>query len=416
MKWSARLASSALAAALLIVCAPRTGAQQQPTFRSATALVQVDAVVLDHDGNFVQGLDAGDLALFEDGKPQKIEQFYQVTHDPVTRASMIAADAAGNPAEAAHRMFMIVFDEGNLSHESLMRVQQGAEAFIMTHIGPGDVGGVFVNGELYQGRVTTDKGALLAGVRSAKPAVENRQSLLAAFREFPRIPSESDALRISEGARELVQRLAADACRAEPTLCEIEGFSEGVQGKIENKARFYVRSARALTDRTIQTVSAISESLGRYAGRKTLVLLSEGFFSEDMRGTVERTAGRAARAGITIYSIDGRGMTPTTGTPDALSTGASRSTIFDTGEEGPAILTGGTGGFVVRNIDDMARAFNMVARDTSTYYVIGYSPTNASMNGKFRKIEVKSKIGGVTIRARKGYIASALPPQERLWK
>jgi hypothetical protein len=48
--------------------------------------------------------------------------------------------------------------------------------------------------------------------------------------------------------------------------------------------------------------------------------------------------------------------------------------------------------------------------------VIGYSPTNASMTGKFRKIEVKSKIGGVTIRARKGYIASALPPQERLWK
>ena len=104
------------------------------------------------------------------------------------------------------------------------------------------------------------------------------------------------------------------------------------------------------------------------------------------------------------------------GTSDATSTGSARSTTFDTGEEGPAILTSRTGGFVVRNIDDMTRAFNMIARDTSTYYVIGYSPANTDMNGKFREIQVKTTVPGATVRARKGYLATALPPQKPLWK
>jgi VWFA-related protein len=403
-------------AAVVLLGAPGARARQQPTFRSTTALVQVEATVLDDQGQFVHGLDADDLTLLEDGKSQKIEQFYMVTHDPATRASLLAAEEAGRPAQAAHRLFILVFDEGHLAPESLMRVQKGAEAFVTGHISPGDAAGVFVNGELFRGRLFTDRGTLLAGVRAAKPAVENRQSLLAAFREFPRLPSEKDALRIAEGSREVAERLASEACRAEAVLCEIEGFAEGVQKKIEQKARFYVRSARVLADRTVQIVSAISESLSQYPGRKTVVLLSEGFFAQDDRSTIERLAGRAARAGVTIYSIDGRGVTSRTGDTDAVSTGAARATLFDSGEEGPAILTSGTGGFVVRNIDDMTRAFNMIARDTSTYYVIGYSPTNTSMNGKFRKIEVKSSIDGATVRARKGYMATPLPPQKQLWK
>jgi VWFA-related protein len=372
--------------------------------------------VQDSEGRFLHGLRSDDLTLFEDGRPQKIQQFYLVTHDPARRASMIEADQAGRPAEAAHRLFILVFDQGHLAPDSLMRVREGAEQFIQEHISPGDAAGVIVNGELYRGRLFTDRGTLAAAVRSAKPALENRHSLLAAFREFPRIPSENDALRISDGSHEVAERLAAEACRAEAQLCEIEGFSEGVQKKIEQKARFYVRSARVLADRTIQTVSAISESLARYPGRKTLVLLSEGFFAQDDRATIERLAGRAARAGVTIYSIDGRGLTFRTGDSDATSTGAARSTLFDGGEEGPAVLTSGTGGFVVRNIDDMTRAFDMIARDTSTYYVLGYSPTNTTMNGKFRKIEVKTAIRGATVRARKGYMATPLPPQSRLWK
>jgi VWFA-related protein len=99
---------------------------------------------------------------------------------------------------------------------------------------------------------------------------------------------------------------------------------------------------------------------------------------------------------------------------DVLRRERGRSTAFDTGDDGPNILTAGTGGFMIQGIDDMSRAFGRIVNDTSTYYVIGYQPDNTVLDGKFRKIEVKSKTDAHRIRARKGYAAVALPPPQQL--
>jgi len=61
-------------------------------------------------------------------------------------------------------------------------------------------------------------------------------------------------------------------------------------------------------------------------------------------------------------------------------------------------------------MDDVGKALGIIANDTSTYYVIGYQPIKAVMDGKFRKITVKAKNSSLTVRARKGYVASSLPP------
>ena len=70
---------------------------------------------------------------------------------------------------------------------------------------------------------------------------------------------------------------------------------------------------------------------------------------------------------------------------------------------------------MVRNIDDIKRAFGLIVRDTSTYYIIGYQPENTTMDGKVRKIEIKTTMPGVRVRARKSYAATKLPPQEAIW-
>jgi VWFA-related protein len=355
----------------------------------------------------VPDLRAEDLTLFEDGKPQDIQQFFMVTHDGTV-------EATPREEERAHRVFVMVFDESHLANDSLLRVKQGAEQFI-NNLAPGDFGGVFVNGALYRNRLTTSKAELIAGVQSARPAFENRQALLAPFREFPRIPSEMDAARISDGAKQLVDNIAADACRDDPVLCEQNGGLEQVENILEKKARHYVRQARVLTESTVQNLQYVSSRLSRIPGRKTVVLLSEGFFIEDARPTLRTVAGQFARAGTAIYSIDGRGLihgrNPAS---DVLQTGAGRSLAFDSGEDGPTVLTSGTGGLSIRNIDDITRAFGLIVRDTSTYYVIGYQPDNAKLDNKFRKIEVKTTRDGLRVRARKGYVASALPPMEAL--
>ncbi len=86
---STRLLSCAIVVFLVFVPVRPTLQSQNPPpaggqgmFRSSTALVEVDAIVLDKQGQFATGLRAEDVPIFEDGKPQKIEQFYMVTHEP----------------------------------------------------------------------------------------------------------------------------------------------------------------------------------------------------------------------------------------------------------------------------------------------------------------------------------------------
>jgi hypothetical protein len=71
------------------------------------------------------------------------------------------------------------------------------------------------------------------------------------------------------------------------------------------------------------------------------------------------------------------------------------------------VLSNETGGFATVNTNDFATAFQRIVDDNSSYYVLGYYPSNDRRDGRFRKIEVR--VPGVPqaqIRARKGYIAA----------
>jgi VWFA-related protein len=390
---------------------------QQPTFKSTTNLIEVDAVVHDHHGEFVRGLTAADMTVLEDGKPQKISQFFLVTHDAPGANPDTDAAAPDSVQYNAHRIFVLLFDEGHLANESLFRVKAGAEWFVSQAIGDGDAAGIFLNGGMFHGRLTTDRRELLAGVKTVKPAFDNRQGLLATFREWPRIPSEVDAMRVAEGDQQLLQSLAQQACMDEPANCVGADFMGQIENQIQMKSRLYIRQARVLTDQTMRNLEKVTINLTRLPGRKTVMFFSEGFFVEEVRSDLARIAAEAARGGTTIYAIDGRGLINGLGlNPDVVSRERPRSTAFDTGEDGPVILADGTGGFVVRNIDDISRAMGLVVRDTSTYYEIGYEPTNSKIDNKVRKLEVRVDRPDVTVRARKGYLPSTLPPQQSIWR
>jgi VWFA-related protein len=388
-----------------------------PTFKSTTELVEVDAIVLDRNGNFVPDLTADQITIYENGKPQKIQQFFMVAHDIANAPGhIVGSESADTPESGAHRVFVMMFDEAHLSNDSLMRVKDGAAGFVREMFSAGDAGGVFLNGGMYKGRLTIDKGELLGGIRAVQPAFENRQGILAPFRQWPHINDEVEAMKIADGAREVVERLAQQACREDPVACQSEGGVGSVENLIQQKGRLYVRQARIMTEQTMQNLGRVASGLARIPGRKTVVLMTEGFYLEEHRSDLELLAAQAARSGITIYSIDGRGLiNGMSVNPDVTMMDRARVTSFDTGEDAPNILTEGTGGFMIRNVDDIKRAFGMIVRDTSSYYVIGYQPDNATMDGKVRRIDVKADVPGAKVRARKSYAATKLPPQEAIW-
>ena len=73
-------------------------------------------------------------------------------------------------------------------------------------------------------------------------------------------------------------------------------------------------------------------------------------------------------------------------------------------------LTQETGGRMIdvgNKIDKLRAAFDQIAQELRSQYNIGYTPTNTSRDGGFRKVEIKPKQGDYKVQARSGYYAVA---------
>lgn len=135
------------------------------------------------------------------------------------------------------------------------------------------------------------------------------------------------------------------------------------------------------------------EKLGQEVGRKAIILISDGY---DAGSEVkEKKAIEAAHRGqIIIYAI-GIADAQFYGGRSAVARGAS--TLKKLARE-----TGGLALFP-RNDAELQQAFDQIAAELRTQYLLSYSPTNRKRDGKFRKIKVKVKRRGTKVLARRGY-------------
>jgi hypothetical protein len=64
-----------------------------------------------------------------------------------------------------------------------------------------------------------------------------------------------------------------------------------------------------------------------------------------------------------------------------------------------------TGGFLVRDTNDLAAAARRVEEEIRFHYLLSYSPADSRYDGRFRNIEVRVSRPDVRVRARNGYFA-----------
>ena len=72
-------------------------------------------------------------------------------------------------------------------------------------------------------------------------------------------------------------------------------------------------------------------------------------------------------------------------------------------------MTQETGGRVIEvgnKIEKLRQAFDQISQELRSQYNIGYSPTNTTRDGSFRRVEIKPKQGDYKIQARSGYYAT----------
>ena len=89
------------------------------------------------------------------------------------------------------------------------------------------------------------------------------------------------------------------------------------------------------------------------------------------------------------------------------------SAVADVDREGDGseALAADTGGFSVRNTNDFAAGAVRIGQESRSYYLLGYNPGDVPRDGRFRKIEVKVRGRGLTVRARRGYYAPSAAAQ-----
>lgn len=66
-----------------------------------------------------------------------------------------------------------------------------------------------------------------------------------------------------------------------------------------------------------------------------------------------------------------------------------------------------TGGRAIVSSNDPERHLRSVMSDASAYYLVGYTPTRRTNDGKFHEIKVKVNRRGLEVTARRGYWAAS---------
>jgi VWFA-related protein len=334
---------------------PPTG-QRQPPIRTGTELVRVDVAVIDRQGKPVPSLTADDFELEQDGEKQKIESFQYVrvdgqpsADDEVSLTIRSRSHAASEAAKEDVRVFLVFWDE--------------------YHIGQ-------------MASATRARGSLHRWVRTAFGPKD-----LVAFMD-PLTPLDAirftrDRMELAEQVRKLQGRLGVYV----PTRSAVEDAHMERGGDIE----------RLRSEVTISALKAASVYLGGLRdGRKTILLISEGLrgMMRDSQTLITDLTRAANDNNTAIYMLDPRGF--------GMQRFSSllESVALDTGAE--AFRT-----------NDFEQAFNRVVVQSSAFYLLGYSPVERAMDGRFHKIKVRVKKSGLDVRARSGYWAPSVAEVER---
>ncbi len=151
---------------------------------------------------------------------------------------------------------------------------------------------------------------------------------------------------------------------------------------------------------------AAAEKLRTEVGRKVIVVITDGV-DQGSRLSLNQAVESAQKADAVIYSIDYYDSSAYGGYGYGITFGGGG------GEGSLKKLSDETGGHVYRvsRKHTLEQVFKELQDEMRSQYAIGYTPTNDTKDGTFRKIEIKLSNKDLKAQARKGYYA--IKPETR---
>jgi VWFA-related protein len=393
---------------------PTSAPSDLPSFGAEVEQVLVDAVVVDKKGSPITGLTRDDFIVREDGTPQELATFQAVDlpenppPEVVPRRPVISTN--DSPAARTQRTFVVVFDDVHLTPFQAKRARPAVVEFLKNGVREGDRvtvvaagGGAWWSARMLAGR---DELLTLVGRLDGRLIPDNSPERMTDY-EAMRIHTFSDQQVADRVRRRFESRGLAPRSDSE---LENPGGDPLVRGRA-TEVYFQAVSRNRIT---LEVLERVIRSMEPVRGRKTVILVSQGFIYDPNLDEFRTVVQVARRSNVAIYFLDTRGLG---GLPDFASAefgesidnrdiGAAFSENFEA-SAGADSLAADSGGFSVSNTNDLAKGIRRIADESRAYYLLGYTPQNTKRDGRFRKIEVKLKSGkGLTVRARKGYYAA----------
>ncbi|PYV93838.1 MAG: VWA domain-containing protein, partial [Acidobacteria bacterium] len=401
MRLPRKISSIFTAAGLLLQVAMPVMAQQsgqagmsEARIQVTSELVLVNVVAHDKKGNLVRDLKKGDFKLLEDGKKQEISTFDFENVDELPTASTLEATVSGvaggtllrSGKQAApsldardRRLILLFFDFSAMEPEQIDRSIDAAKKFVDAKMQPADLMALV---------------SLATNMRVDLDFTDNKTKLLAAL----------TAYNSGQG----------------------QGFENGSSGSAEGAAEtsgaFSVDDTDFNTfsaDRKLLALESLMQALGKLPQKKSLIYFSNGISQTgaDNQSALRATTAEAVKANVSIYSVDIRGLQafPPGGEAQSASLHgqsaySGQSVLNDlsgnaASQETLATLSSDTGGKAFFDSNDFSSVFSQVQKDSSAYYVLGFTSKNPLKDGRFRRLKVQVNRVDLKLDFRSGYYA-----------
>jgi VWFA-related protein len=389
-------ASGLLFQAAAPVLAQQTGqaGMNEARIHVTSELVLVNVVAHDKNGNLVRDLKKGDFTIFEDGKKQEISSFDFENVDALATAGAAEATVSGvaggtllragkqtTPSLDARdrRLILLFFDFSAMEPEQIDRSVEAAKKFVGTKMQPADLMALV---------------SLATNMRVNQDFTDDKTKLLAALTAYNSGQGqgfENGSTGSTEGAAETSGAFSADDT-------DFNTFN---------------------ADRKLLALQSLMQALGKLPQKKSLIYFSNGISQSgaDNQSALRATTAAAVKANVSIYSLDIRGLQAFPPGGEAQSASLRGQSAYSgaavlndlngnaASQDTLATLSSDTGGKAFFDSNDFGSVFSQVQKDSSAYYVLGFTSNNALKDGKFRRLKVQVNRSDLKLDFRAGYYA-----------
>ena len=380
---------------------PEPQTQKPPTFRTAINFVRVDVIVSDDKGTPLLDLKKEEFAVSEDGKAQNIETFSVVKIDPLDQVEgpsngeiRSAYDEEREAARPEVRLFVMLLDDYHVSRGNDMAVRKPLIDFIENQLAPADMVAVmYPLTPINDISFTRSKTRLISAVQNFEGRKFNYQPRNAFEEQYMYYPAVT------------VERI-----RNQVTLSGLEAAAMRLGGLREGRKSIIFVSEGLVTALPPQMQDANAQFPGMNNPNRNNPNAQNSDRAQwqattDLANEMRRTFDIVNQQNTSIYSVDPRGLAVFEYgiqqgiglQQDSQDLRASIDTLH--------VLSNNTDGRAIVNRNDLALGMKQIMRDSSGYYLLGYTSSRAPTDGKFHEIKVNVKRRGVNVRYRKGYWA-----------